>query len=248
LKQVGDWWETPFWTWRQGQPLRRPLYGRIHPGRIELSDRHDWTVMISVPQAVEQLCELQNSGVAIRPRAITTTMFSRLLLCDLFIHGIGGAKYDEITDELFYDFWQLSPPQFLTITATFRLPLNAPEITPTQLQAKSHELRELEFHPEQFRALVTGEQQAEFQSWIDRKRSLLQNQPPKYQRLLWQHELAQTNQALHQFLGEHRRAALDQLEVWHKQLPASLLAQSREYSFALHPSDLIPALKSAVLS
>ena len=40
------------------------------------------------------------AGNKIRPRAITTTMFSRLFFSDVFIHGIGGAKYDTITDEI----------------------------------------------------------------------------------------------------------------------------------------------------
>ena len=26
------------------------------------------------------------------------TLWARLLLCDLFIHGIGGAQYDRVTD------------------------------------------------------------------------------------------------------------------------------------------------------
>ena len=40
---------------------------------------------------------LRESGVKIRPRAILTTLYSRLFLSDLFIHGIGGAKYDAWT-------------------------------------------------------------------------------------------------------------------------------------------------------
>ena len=40
---------------------------------------------------------LQTRGIKLRSRALTTTMFVRLFLADAFLHGIGGAKYDEVT-------------------------------------------------------------------------------------------------------------------------------------------------------
>ena len=40
------------------------------------------------------------AGIRLRTRALTTTMFARFLLGDLFVHGIGGAKYDELGDEI----------------------------------------------------------------------------------------------------------------------------------------------------
>ena len=49
-------------------------------------------------------------------------MYARLFLADLFIHGIGGAKYDELTDELMRRFFKIEPPEFLTLTGTLLLP------------------------------------------------------------------------------------------------------------------------------
>ena len=43
---------------------------------------------------------LEAHGFKIRTRALTTTMFARLFLADLFIHGIGGGIYDELTDRI----------------------------------------------------------------------------------------------------------------------------------------------------
>ena len=42
---------------------------------------------------------LNGQGIKLRSRALVTTLFARLLLSDLFMHGI-GAKYDELTDVL----------------------------------------------------------------------------------------------------------------------------------------------------
>ena len=35
-----------------------------------------------------------DSASLIAPRALTLTAIARLLLCDVFIHGTGGARYD----------------------------------------------------------------------------------------------------------------------------------------------------------
>ena len=50
-------------------------------------------------------------------------MFSRFLLGDLFIHGIGGAKYDELGDEISRRFFGIEPPGFLTVSMTLWLGL-----------------------------------------------------------------------------------------------------------------------------
>ena len=62
-------------------------------------------------------------SVRLRTRALTTTLFSRFLLGDLFIHGIGGAKYDELGDEIARRFFGIEPPGFLTVSMTLWLGL-----------------------------------------------------------------------------------------------------------------------------
>ena len=57
----------------------------------------------------------------IRPRALVLTMYLRLFHCDLFIHGIGGAKYDIITDSIIRDFFGVEPQGYACVTATARL-------------------------------------------------------------------------------------------------------------------------------
>ena len=61
----------------------------------------------------------------VRSRALTNTLFARLFLSDLFIHGIGGGKYDELTDDLIRRFYGIEPPEFLILSATRLLPLPA---------------------------------------------------------------------------------------------------------------------------
>ena len=50
-------------------------------------------------------------------------MFARYLLGDLFLHGIGGAKYDELGDEVSGRFFGFEPPGYLTLSMTLWLGL-----------------------------------------------------------------------------------------------------------------------------
>ena len=87
---------------RRNRPLRSAVVG----GPVAASAEGD------AGRAVERLLELQHGGVRIRSRALVTTLWARLALGDLFIHGIGGAKYDRVTDLLMERFFGLHPPGF----------------------------------------------------------------------------------------------------------------------------------------
>jgi hypothetical protein len=46
-------------------------------------------------------------------------------LGDFFIHGIGGGKYDEVTDAIIRNYFGLEPPAYQVLSATLYLPLAA---------------------------------------------------------------------------------------------------------------------------
>src|SRR3989304_6843109 len=108
LKVLGNSIELPFWVWKaEGQ--RAKCY-RVNEGEdIKITDGAEVLVTLKknddVINNITRLKILMESGIKIRPRAISTTMFSRLFFADVFIHGIGGAKYDTITDEIIRVLW-----------------------------------------------------------------------------------------------------------------------------------------------
>jgi hypothetical protein len=65
---------------------------------------------------------LRANQLRISPRALTLTMFLRLFVVDQFVHGIGGGRYDQITDRLIASHFKLDPPRFAVATATMYLP------------------------------------------------------------------------------------------------------------------------------
>ena len=126
LAEQGDWLEAPFWVWRRASPRRRGLLARLRGREIDLRIAGENELLVELPLgpdreaccAVERLRDLAGQSVRLRTRALTTTLFSRFLLGDLFIHGIGGSKYDELGDEIARRFLGIEPPAFLTVSLT----------------------------------------------------------------------------------------------------------------------------------
>lgn len=109
LRREGDWVELPFWLVREGR--RQPVF--VRPGARP--------VVFCEGRPVGELTDRGLEGL--RPRALTLTLFLRLLVADLFVHGVGGARYDRVTDRVLEGFFGVPPPPFAVLTATFHLPL-----------------------------------------------------------------------------------------------------------------------------
>lgn len=91
-------------------------------------------------------------GWRVRPRALLLTLWVRLFVADYFIHGLGGAKYDEITDDLIQRHFQHVPPPYGCVSATLRLPLGSWEAPKNEIKRLLEHERRLRFNPH--RALV----------------------------------------------------------------------------------------------
>ena len=129
LAAIDQWLEAPLWIWSVADPRRRRLFVTQQSDELILSDRAGFEARLSITadglaaSAVEQLAELSAQGVRLRTKALITTLGARLLLGDLFIHGIGGAKYDQLTDRIIEKFFGIEPPGFLVASGTLRLPI-----------------------------------------------------------------------------------------------------------------------------
>jgi hypothetical protein len=85
---------------------------------------------------------LNHYHLRIAPRALPLTIFFRLLLADQFIHGIGGGRYDQVTDRIIAGFFKIDPPCFAVTTATLYFPA-AKDQKRIALQPLKHEGRRL---------------------------------------------------------------------------------------------------------
>ena len=135
LKTTSDgWYEAPFWIWSRADLTRRPLYAKRDGDDLVIADRCGFTCEFALSRgsdieaALAKWDQLEQAGVKIRTRALTTTLVARLLLGDLFTHGIGGAKYDEVTDQIIQHYFGMAPPAYATVSATLRLPIDHPKL------------------------------------------------------------------------------------------------------------------------
>lgn len=252
LARDGAWCEAPFWLWTSDFPRRRRLFARRLPDMLELTDRTSWRLTLARPgdgdakRAVEQLEEARRQGVKLRPRALLTTLFARLLLSDHFVHGIGGAKYDQLTDSLFERYLRLTPPSFVTATATLRLPV-ASSISPSPSnQPESRRvidrLRALRFHPEFF---LSDSQLSEVEvaRLVAEKRHWLQVDSPRGSRLARHRALGALNESLHHLVRHLEPGLLADLAAARREERRRALLRSREFSYVLFPKNwLVPRL------
>jgi hypothetical protein len=256
LASTDSWHEAPFWIWSSRRPLRQPMYVQCQPGVLRLRDAPSLTANSAaqidldarrIDRAVEQLEQAERHGIKIRPRALLTTMYARLLLSDLFVHGVGGGTYDELTDTIMTRFLNVTPPEFMVVTATFRLPVARPPVDRDDIRQISGDLRELWFHPERDlaqRGRTGGGLPRDVELLICRKRALLANMPPKRHRKAWHDEMETVNGELRSQVTPRREALIVQRHELAEQLRQAAILGSRDYSFCLFPE---PALRRPLL-
>lgn len=140
LESRGDWIEAPFWIWRSDSfDGRKRAWVRTSPLReISLGDPREGRMIPLHGIAPKEICRhLASHGLALRPRALTNTLFLRWFCCDWFVHGLGGAIYDRITDRLGEAYYGHPAPRYGMVTATLRLPFSvAAAIDEAQLAQK----------------------------------------------------------------------------------------------------------------
>ena len=141
--------ETPLWVWGAGRPQRCRLFVCVGSGRCVLhdGDRPLATLPAGSPEQLAAALADAEPQVKVRPRALMTTALLRLLVADLFVHGIGGGQYDVLTDRICDDFLGMAPPPYAVATATLRLPI-APAYDADRHHALQVRLRELEWNPD----------------------------------------------------------------------------------------------------
>jgi hypothetical protein len=240
LRRQGDWLEAPFWVWRAERPRRRALLVRQRDRYMDLRIDGEDEAFIELPLspaaeaccAVERLRDLPDQAIRLRTRALTTTMFSRFLLGDLFIHGIGGAKYDELGDEIARRYLGIEPPGFLALSMTLWLGLPQDGTTVEELSGLEHRLRDLRFNPdrhlgepfsEELRSLIRAKHEA-IASPVGSRRDRVERC----------RAIRRCNEALQPWVGGMRDGLVESRAGMRNRLRSNRIARNREFSFVLY--------------
>lgn len=231
--------ETPLWCWTEKHPKRTPLFAAYAKGSVLLSGPGQETYPLpaaNVEELAEKLQQLP-SGWKLRPRALLTTLFARFVLSDFFLHGLGGAKYDVVTDDLMRGFFHAEPPKYGVVTATLRLPLNQEGWNPPSTGSAASQLWELQHHGERHPPFSGDEA---WQEAVLNKQTLLANQPLAHvNKKEWTKQIRMANRRLFAFHSERANRLRKALERAQAQEREREVIMSREYAFCLFPQAMI---------
>lgn len=241
----GEWFETPFWMWSSENPVRRALWCKVDSTSITLTNHDSFSTTLpisgssrsesAVELALEKLSELREQGIKIRSRALLTTMVARLFLSDLFLHGIGGAKYDQVTDGIMERFFNVTPPAYAVLSGTLHLPIERSTASGKSLRSINQQLRELTFHPERF---VT-ESDGEIGRLVAQKRDAIRIEKTLPNARERHKQITQANEGLQKYVADQRAALESQLQPAQQSLRETAILESREYAFCLFPPEMM---------
>lgn len=146
--------EVPFWIWKEGDQ-RRNIFILREKEKSYLYNNSYGKIFLMEKDGVKSLFSLKTllkeRGLKIRPKALLLTLYNRLFISDLFIHGLGGAKYDLVTDEIIREFFKVEPPHFLVISCTLYLDFkSSPASSDYKISLLKKKIRDLEFNPERY--------------------------------------------------------------------------------------------------
>lgn len=239
--------EVPLWVVRRGAPRRR-LYAEIDGERVRLL-ADDQVIGEGARSKLADAAThgapwpIERDGWGLRPRALTLSAFLRLFVAELFIHGIGGAKYDEVTEEFVAAHAGLTPAPIGCVSATLHLPLPHSALGPADIAEARHASRDLRYNPQRHLARVPDDLRREREELVRRSNELrAQRSADRVTRALVFRELRRVNERM--LATDPWRAAQydERVAALESQWALDRIALDREYFFALHPLDSLRTL------
>lgn len=252
LQTTGDAVEVPVWAYGP-EERRQRVFVRRSADRIELFAEDASIGVVSARDLADptraQAALTAARRKVLRPRALSLTLWARLLASDIFIHGIGGAKYDRITDQIIRDYYGVEPPAMICVSATLRMPLPYEPVSDAQLAAARRWIRDVQHQPDRWAADLpeAAGLLADRTAAIRRSDDLAQHEPARgaerrdaFERI---HACNAALLALRPAILDEARDAVTALERRRKE---GRVALDREYLFALAPRARLHALCDAL--
>jgi hypothetical protein len=245
LGHRNDLIEAPYWVWRLDSPHREKLFVRRVNGHLELfaGNRPLERLSIEPGEFVRGWAGLLHAGWRIRPRALTLTLFVRLCLADAFIHGIGGGKYDQVTDGIIRRYFHIAPPAYAVVSATLRLPLKRFPATAADLHRAERHMRDVEWNPQRFPGALAGRPELV----ADRVETARTDPADRAARKERFRRLQRLTRELRPAVAGEREAATRRLERVRAELAANAVLTSREYAWPLFPEATLRAYFTRLL-
>ena len=232
--------ELPFWHLTEGG--RRTVWAV--PGDDGTSICTDGATVAHLPQAPDAAAQaLVASGAVLAPKALALTLYARLFLSDLFIHGVGGARYDRVTDGVVRRFFGVEPPRYAVASLTVYLPLGAHLVSEDEVTAATERVNRFEHNPDALLDEVEFDSEDERAAALDlaaEKRSLVGTiSGPDVDKKATGKRIREVNAALRALLEPIGRQLEDERARLAAEREAAEILTDRTYPFCLWaPEDI----------
>lgn len=240
--------ELPLWVYREPGP-RLALWVEPREDRLVLCAGREpiaalpREALTTAAGAERWLSTEALNGWRLRPRALTLSLFVRLFLADVFIHGIGGMRYDEMTEQFSQGFFGFAPLPAGCVTATVHVALPYEPVREDELRAARRALRDVHYNPQRHLTGLPAKLLAHRQELIERSARLRRERPDDHA------ERRRVYLDLHAVNARLLASASDQVEALHERVArleqawaGQRIATSREYFYALCRSDALQTL------
>jgi len=183
---------------------------------------------------------LEGDDITLMPRALFMTALIRLIMCDLFVHGTGGANYDRAMEQWVHDWLGVQVNPIAVATATLRLPLTDDGDALLDADSARHRYRRV-WHdpvvddargPSAMKQTLLNAVNHEPRGSVARRRAFFE----MHSQLEWQREHNK------QRIDQHR----EQLDQAVRASRDAEIAGRRDWPFPLYPAAMIDELARAV--
>ncbi len=241
LKINGEKIELPFWHFFPQGGARGRIFAECADDKINIFFEDREGIEFKRNELDKGIELIKKHGIKIRTKAITLTLFNRMFVSDIFIHGVGGAKYDRITDEIIRDFYKVEPPEFITTSLTLYPTIDSPkEYQEEKIKDMEKKLRDMKYNPERY----IEDTQEEMKTVIKEKEyiiSLLKED--NVDKREFSRRLKKLNEKIYQSIKSAAENIEEDINVLKKLKEESEATQRRDYPYFLFsPEEIMKIL------
>ena len=259
--------ETPFWLVHPSRGRMRLFVRRagdkLFFGETDTQLGELAIDSLSEPDRAETALRraMCSADVKLRPRALALTIFARLFVGDTFIHGIGGARYDEVADRFITLFYGVEPPSYICCSATMRLTgfgISEPDRVLSQLRRLRHQQRDIRLNPQRYLCDPNARSGTPDESYpgevarlleqradaVETGRQLRRDHAPGPERRGVFEKIRQLNTRILDTRPDLAAGLATRLQQNEQLLHQARLAHDREYYFGLFSQDQLQKLKT----
>lgn len=237
LEERDDGWgEAPLWIFMDASENRERLWIKEEEGGFLLAPTPNHPNPHVLRGDLETgLGSLVEAGVRLWPRALFTTLYLRVFVFDWFVHGIGGALYDQITEDWAVRWLQISPSPMVAASLTLRLPLTPARSGQQELREAQHLQHHLLWNPDM---LLQGPEKGRLHSWLAELRQLRSENPElgPASKLRF-HRIRQLVDSLREFSRGPLQEGWSKVARLRQFAAEEHLVNNREYAYPLHPTE-----------